>query len=192
MAGILKVDKYQDFNGNDIMTSDGSGNITLSSNMTTAVQAAGSANTPFFTAKLSSAATINHATTSKINFDSVVTESSSGIYDTTNYKFTVPSGKAGKYQITLKVRVIDTENNFTRCDFYIYKNGSSLGQFGGIHLGTDQDLRAIDGGSSVILDLAVGDYIEGYLYCETSDSGTYLLYGDGGIQTYLSGFKLVE
>jgi len=41
MAGILKVDKYQDFNGNDIMTSDGAGNITLSSNMTTAVQAAG-------------------------------------------------------------------------------------------------------------------------------------------------------
>ena len=28
MAGILKVDKYQDFNGNDIMTSDGSGNVT--------------------------------------------------------------------------------------------------------------------------------------------------------------------
>jgi hypothetical protein len=29
MAGILKVDKYQDFNGNDIMTSDGAGNITI-------------------------------------------------------------------------------------------------------------------------------------------------------------------
>jgi len=153
---------------------------------------AGGDNTPFFTAKLSTAPAISHATTSKINFDSVVTESSSGIYDTTNYKFTVPSGKAGKYQITLKVRVIDTENNFTRCDFYIRKNGSTLGQFGGIHFGSDQDLRAIDGGSSIILDLAVGDYIEGYLYCETSDSGTYLLYGDGGIQTYLSGFKLVE
>ena len=25
MAGILKVDQYQDFNGNNIMTSDGSG-----------------------------------------------------------------------------------------------------------------------------------------------------------------------
>ena len=29
MAGILKVDQYQDFNGNNIMTSDGSGNITI-------------------------------------------------------------------------------------------------------------------------------------------------------------------
>jgi len=157
------------------------------------VTGAGGTTAPYFNVKLSSAPAISHATTSKINFDSVVTESSSGVFDTTNYKFTVPSGQAGKYQITLKVRVIDTENNFTRCDFYIYKNGSTLGQFGGIHFGSDQDLRAIDGGSSVILDLAVGDYIEGYLYCETSDSGTYLLYGEsGGIQTYLTGFKMTE
>ena len=29
MAGILKVDQYQDFNGNNIMTSDGAGNVTI-------------------------------------------------------------------------------------------------------------------------------------------------------------------
>jgi hypothetical protein len=40
MAGILKVDKYQDFNGNDIMTSDGAGNITIN--------AAALKNTPAF------------------------------------------------------------------------------------------------------------------------------------------------
>ena len=28
MAGIIKVNQYQDFNGNSIMTSDGSGNLT--------------------------------------------------------------------------------------------------------------------------------------------------------------------
>ena len=45
MAGILKVDKYQDFNGNDIMTSDGSGNLTLNN--------AAMKMTPAFMAKLS-------------------------------------------------------------------------------------------------------------------------------------------
>ena len=45
MAGILKVDKYQDFNGNDIMTSDGAGNITINN---TALK-----NTPAFSAYLS-------------------------------------------------------------------------------------------------------------------------------------------
>ena len=29
MAGILKVDQYQDFNGNNIMTSDGAWNLTV-------------------------------------------------------------------------------------------------------------------------------------------------------------------
>ena len=28
MAGIIKVNQYQDFNGNTILTSDGSGNLT--------------------------------------------------------------------------------------------------------------------------------------------------------------------
>ena len=32
MAGILKVDQYQDFNGNNIITSDGSGNVTVNAN----------------------------------------------------------------------------------------------------------------------------------------------------------------
>ena len=45
MAGILKVDQYQDFNGNNIMTSDGSGNIT--------VNAAGMKNTPSFLVTIS-------------------------------------------------------------------------------------------------------------------------------------------
>ena len=28
MAGIIKVNQYQDFNGNTLFTSDGSGNLT--------------------------------------------------------------------------------------------------------------------------------------------------------------------
>jgi len=152
----------------------------------------GGANTPFFNATLSSSSNINDSTTTKINFDTVKTESSSGIFDTTNFRFTVPSGQAGNYEITLKVRVIDTENNMVRTDFYIYKNGSALSQFGGLTTGTDQDLRGIDSCCSVILDLAVGDYIEGYLYVDTTDSGTTILYGNSGWETYLSGFKLVE
>ena len=41
MASIIKANELQDFGGNSIITSDGAGTITLSSNMTTAVQAAG-------------------------------------------------------------------------------------------------------------------------------------------------------
>ena len=166
-------------------------NLSDNYDFTGTVTGAGGTTAPYFNVKLSSAPAISHGTTSKINFNSVVTESSSGVFDTTNYKFTVAT--AGKYQITLKARAIDTENNLKRVDLYIYKNGSSLGQFGGSSFETDQDYNGFDSCCSVILDLAVSDYIEGYIYGETSDSGTFLLYGEsGGIQTYLTGFKMTE
>ena len=96
MAGILKVDKYQDFNGNDIMTSDGSGNITLSSNMTTAVQAAGSANTPAFFVYKSSTQTLTDAAFTLITFDTEQIDTDNAFASNT---FTVPSGQGGTYVI---------------------------------------------------------------------------------------------
>jgi hypothetical protein len=87
MAGILKVDKYQDFNGNDIMTSDGSGNITINN--------AALKNTPSFKASASSATTIANSTYTTITFDGTdVWDTDSAFASNT---FTVPSGKGGKY-----------------------------------------------------------------------------------------------
>jgi len=194
--GTLFVDKLDPQSGTSLEIGSSGDTITIPSGCTITNNGTqtgfGGTNTPFFNVLLTSAPNINHATTTKINFDTVKTESSTGIYDTSNSKFTVPSGQAGNYEITLKVRLIDTDNNMMRTDFYIYKNGSSLGQFGGLTTGTDQDLRGIDSCCSIILDLAVGDYIEAYTYVETSDSGTVILYGSSGYETYLSGFKLVE
>ena len=59
MAGILKVDQYQDFNGNNIMTSDGSGNIT--------VNATGMKNwIPAFLSKFTSQTGLSDAATVKL------------------------------------------------------------------------------------------------------------------------------
>ena len=95
MAGILKVDKYQDFNGNDIMTSDGSGNITLSSNMNTAV-ASGTNNTPAFFVYKSSTQTLTDAAFTLITFDTEQIDTNNAFASNT---FTVPSGETGTYVI---------------------------------------------------------------------------------------------
>jgi hypothetical protein len=95
MAGILKVDKYQDFNGNDIMTSDGSGNITLSSNMNTAV-ASGTNNTPAFFVYKSSTQTLTDAAFTLITFDTEQIDTDNAFASNT---FTVPSGQGGTYVI---------------------------------------------------------------------------------------------
>ena len=50
MAGIIKVNQYQDFNGNTILTSDGSGNLTTMK-----------ANNPSFFAYVSGSQTLSNS-----------------------------------------------------------------------------------------------------------------------------------
>ena len=88
MAGILKVDQYQDFNGNNIMTSDGSGNIT--------VNAAAMKNTPAFFAYKSSNQSLSNNTQTTLTYDSIDYNTDS-FWDTSTNKATIPSGQAGKY-----------------------------------------------------------------------------------------------
>ena len=61
------------------------------------VSLVGGANTPYFMVKKDSDQTINHASNTKITFDSTVFESSSNVFDLSNNKFTVAT--AGKYLI---------------------------------------------------------------------------------------------
>ena len=60
MAGIIKVNQYQDFNGNTLFTSDGNGNLTT---MKT--------NYPAFEARLSADQSVADAVITKGEFDKV-------------------------------------------------------------------------------------------------------------------------
>ena len=96
MASIIKANELQDFGGNSIITSDGAGTITLSSGMQTAVQSAGSANTPAFLGLRSTTQTLAASSTVTITYDSEDIDSDSALNISTGV-FTVPSGKAGTY-----------------------------------------------------------------------------------------------
>jgi hypothetical protein len=161
MAGILKVDKYQDFNGNDIMTSDGSGNITLSSNMTTAVQAVGSTNTPAFEAYASasqSGITDNVATKMAMNTELFDTDS---MYDTSTYRFTPTT--AGKYLVYGMVYMeASSQNRINRAVVAIYKNGSSYKQTLPYY-GADNVSWVVSGSVATAIDFnGSSDYVELY------------------------------
>ncbi len=69
---------------------DGAGTITTNN--------IGGDNTPAFYAKVGSNQTISDNTQTKIAFDTEVFDTNSA-YDTSNYRFTVPTGHAGKYMI---------------------------------------------------------------------------------------------
>ena len=88
---------------------------------------AGGTNTPYFNAFSLSGQTLNHNTETKKTFSNV-TESSSGVFDLTNNKFTVAT--AGKYFLTFNILAYDTANSLRRLDVYMKKSGSQKVKFG--------------------------------------------------------------
>ena len=159
MAGILKVDKYQDFNGNDIMTSDGSGNITLNN--------AALKNTPAWRATMSTAQTNNTSNVAVlVAFDTEDFDTDNAYTNTaSNYKFTVPSGGAGKYYIGANVNLGDYQDNanFQQKRCIIFVNGAQVSE------GRDQFSSAVIQGSTnnfigsfTVQDLSEGDYVQVY------------------------------
>jgi hypothetical protein len=114
--------------------------------------------TPNFLAYVNASQTITDDSATKINFDTEVYDSDSA-YNTTDKRFTVPSGAAGKYAILADVSCDgQADANLDYAYVYIYKNGSNIRQSG-------IDFRSNDGRRNFchiysVEDLAVSDYIE--------------------------------
>jgi hypothetical protein len=149
----------------------------------------GGTNTPFFIARKTSDQFISDATDTKLTFEATDTESSSGVFDLTNNKFTVT--EAGKYNISINVYHYDSNNEILRSDGWIYKNGSGYAQWINDRT-TDTNERGLQVGGSIIMNLSVNDYIEAYARSDTNDGGSTSIEGSSSLLlTYLSGFKLI-
>ena len=151
----------------------------------------GEANTPAFRAKrTSSNQTISNVTVTKIQFNGEDFDTDSAFDSSSNYRFTVPSGEAGKYFFNLRV-LVNSFSGGTGAGYYIqpriYKNGSVVQQ----HQYYDFRSGAKDmyGNVSVFLDLAVNDYIEGYIYNSSADSNAKDIDDYLGFSS-LEGFKV--
>ena len=150
----------------------------------------GGANTPYFMVKRDSDQTISHNSSTKITFDSTLTESSSGVFDLSNNKFTVVT--AGKYVIAPGVTLYDSDNRLTRGDMYVYKNGSALAKFTHYDNGySSSNSREYNLGHSFIASLSASDYLEMYVYVQTDDSGSVVAESDYQ-QTSFGAFKIIE
>ena len=178
MAGILKVDQYQDFNGNNIMTSDGAGNLTLNNSALKM--------TPSFFVTKTSDQSITDATWTKATFDTEDYDTDSAFASST---FTVPSGEAGKYFFFSTVRCKASSGTMDYALFRFYKNGTSdLTPFQ-LNAASNQ-LKNSHIAGSAIYDLSVGDYIEVHVQISgTSPS----IGGDSGRndRSFFGGYKLI-
>jgi len=146
---------------------------------------AGGNNTPAFSATTSGNQTgLANNTITKLNFATETFDTNSA-YDTTNSKFTVPSGQGGKYLIIANPYISwGTGSNATLVYGYIYKNGSATRTFSLEFGSSSAYINEYRFTMYALLDLAVSDYIEIYgKMGGVTDWGNY-----GGT---FDGFKLI-
>ena len=117
MSSIIKVNTFQDANGNALFSSDGSGNVTTS--------ASGMQNTPAFDVELVGSQTFTNNVSTKVQFNTEVLDTDNCYDSTTNYRFTPTV--AGKYFIYLVIGVNgNADSNLNNMYAQLKKNGSQI------------------------------------------------------------------
>ena len=198
MTAILKVDEIQDTSGNLIIKED-SNTITIgASGDTTNIigtlqnngSAVGGTNTPAFEAFLSSdSSQLSNDTDTKIQFNTEIFDTASAYDNSSNYRFTVPSGQGGKYFIYGRVSFEDT--NVGSSDEHmvkIFKNGSQASVFFN-YPNTNRSLITYH----ETFVLSASDYIEIYAKMNNSD-GARKVSGNPATQKYTTfgALKIIE
>ena len=189
MSSIIKVNTFQDANGNALFSSDGSGNVTLTNFPD---------NTPAFCAYLSASQTgIPHETFTKVNFNTELFDEG-GYYDTSNYRWTPP---VGKYVIFANLFTYDTDGGtyrMRRGRVAVYKNGSTMSN-PQINSGWQGHVIAADSesemqtfscmGSVIINQTTATDYYEAFAYIGNDNGDSNNGVSNDGSVFY--GYKLI-
>jgi hypothetical protein len=185
MSNIL-VNTIKDTGNNTLLSSDGSGSVTLGSTFPQ--------NTPCFFASKNGRQSVTSGTITKVTLDVEITDTDNAFSDS---KFTVPTGKGGLYFIVASVGSFFTSSDGSRIDSYIYKNGSlHIRDLNNIENNTDSDQRHQRSVTQAIVNLSEGDYLElyGLLEGTSPQFETFNYSGTGGSVagiTYLMGYRLI-
>ncbi len=156
------------------LQTDSSGNLSFAT-------VSSADNTPSFKATCSSGTTVGHDTNAQIAFQTEVWDTDNAFDNSTHFRFTVPSGEAGKYFFGASLE-LDITSSTGSVRTQIWKNGSTA-------------IRNNDGGNSYyhnvatygVLDMAVGDYVEVRSY---QNSGGIKTSQTGTADNYFFGYKL--
>ena len=146
----------------------------------------GGTNTPAFQARMSADQSFSSGATFKVDFDTEVFDTDSAYDPTTNQRFTVPSGQAGKYYIHGKIFFNDIASTDAAQIIRMYKNGSQVAA--GVRRTVGTTGRDATVSVSQILDLSVADYIEIYAY---TNAGSGSLGSANGYNIF-EGYKIIE
>ena len=153
MASIIKANQLQDFGGNSIITSDGSGTVTVNS--------AQMKNTPMFAATGASNA-ISATTYVKAQNGTELFDTDNCYDNSSNYRFT--PNVAGKYYLSNRISVTP-DSAMSYFFVAIYKNGSRIAEMHQRFAGDDISANYYSSEMSMIAEAnGSSDYFEAYVY----------------------------
>ena len=197
MTSILKVDTIQDADGNNIINESGNTITIGASGDTTNIigtlqndgSAVGGVNTPAFRARVTADTTFTTGTTTAVVFPSEDFDTASA-YNTSDGKFTVPSGQGGKYFIYSQLLVnAGSPDQLSFVQINLYKNGA---QIRNIHTNFSNNYIRRTGFNFVTVeDLSASDYLQIYVYADDS-SGNPDLYNDSTNPNFFGAYKIIE
>ncbi len=184
MVSQLKVNEIIKQSGSSISIGESGDTINIGTtgdtvNLAGSAYAAPETNTPAFSAYRGSSQSISNETYTRVSFNYEFYDTDNAFDPNTTQRFTVPSGKAGKYHFDTMVRF----SPFTgEVRVVPYKNGGDYG-FQSTYIGNKHTTVT----SSFDLDLVAGDYIELHGY---QVSGGAISADGGEAYTNLKGYKL--
>jgi len=106
--------------------------------------------------------TVTDNTFTKAQLNNADIDTDSACDTSTNYRFTVPSGKAGKYFICASLNAFTSTNDQNLFEGLIYKNGSYIANNLWQYSTAANAGRHNAYSQAIVVDLAASDYIELY------------------------------
>ena len=151
---------------NTIDTVSGTTNLVIGSTNSSTVTFENGAATghcfPSFRVQPSAAQNVGSASFTKLNYNTEIWDTDSA-YDTSTYRFTVPSGKAGKYFMSASVGIRNAAT-INVVDIAFYVNGTQDRTFRRYHQASGTSNQYQASVLSATLQLAASDYVELYMY----------------------------
>ena len=193
----IKTNKVSPVGANGTVTLGDSGDtFTIPSGATIANSGTatgfGGDNTPAFSAYLSSDQTgIADATMTTIIFQTEYFDTDSA-YNTSNGRFTVPSGEGGKYWVSFRLYIYAASgsNNTVATQGKLLKNGSTTCAVAEV-AGQGGTPNAMPVQFSAIVTLSAADYLEVQGYMNTSGGEAVGFGGDAYYRSYFGAYKMI-
>ena len=195
---LLNVNKVDPATGTGLELGSSGDTITIPSGATITnsgtATGLGEANSPYFFAYANGNSNVSDGSATKVQFNVEVLDSDNG-YDTSNYKYTIPSGKAGIYKFDCSVKA--NKGSGSNAIYYyilqIKKNGSvqtdSILDMRNPASSVSDISQQLNQYTGITVNASAGDYFE--IFAEIFTNGnTPVISGSGTFNTWFSGFRV--